>query len=154
MIVVIKEYYDHKGHKFKTVTDMCKYWNIKPDTYKYRIRIGKTVEEALTLPMHSFFNSKPVQDHQGNWFNSVIKMTEAWGVSSPQLYHDRRQKGWTLEEALVGKRKDKIITDHNGKVFKSVKDMVDYWNVPIKTYYTRRYCGWSLEECLTGRKVG
>lgn len=41
---------DHLGGEFPTVMSMCAKWGIKPSTYKMRIKLGWTVEEALTKP--------------------------------------------------------------------------------------------------------
>lgn len=39
---------DHIGNKFTSVNAMCKYWGVNLGTYKYRVRHGLSVEEALT----------------------------------------------------------------------------------------------------------
>ena len=41
-----KVIYDHKGNKFKSEKEMCKYWNISYCTYKDRKRRGWTLEEC------------------------------------------------------------------------------------------------------------
>lgn len=39
---------DHVGNKFTSVNAMCKYWDVNLGTYKYRVKHGLFVEEALT----------------------------------------------------------------------------------------------------------
>lgn len=39
---------DHVGNKFTSVNAMCKYWDVNLGTYKYRVKQGLSVEEALT----------------------------------------------------------------------------------------------------------
>lgn len=39
---------DHVGNKFTSVNAMCKYWDVNLGTYKYRVKHGLSVEEALT----------------------------------------------------------------------------------------------------------
>ena len=97
--------YDHKGRKFNTLIDMCRFWNISPSTYKYRRQCGKSVEEALTAKAYHEYNGKPVTDHEGNVFPTVRKMMQHWGIEEPELYYARKSHGWTLEERLTGIRK-------------------------------------------------
>lgn len=39
---------DHVGNKFTSVNAMCKHWDVNSGTYKYRVKHGLSVEEALT----------------------------------------------------------------------------------------------------------
>ena len=39
---------DHVGNKFTSVNAMCKHWDVNLGTYKYRVKHGLSVEEALT----------------------------------------------------------------------------------------------------------
>lgn len=39
---------DHVGNKFTSVNAMCKHWGVNLGTYKYRVKHGLSVEEALT----------------------------------------------------------------------------------------------------------
>ena len=39
---------DHLGSTFKSANKMCEHWNVYRFTYEYRIKHGKSVEEALT----------------------------------------------------------------------------------------------------------
>lgn len=40
--------YDHEGNEFKSIKDMCKWYNITTDKYRRRISRGWTLEKALT----------------------------------------------------------------------------------------------------------
>lgn len=40
--------FDHVGNKFTSVNAMCKHWDVNLGTYKYRVKHGLSVEEALT----------------------------------------------------------------------------------------------------------
>lgn len=44
---------DHLGNKFKCWTEMCDYWNMDYSTFKYRIKNGWKVQEALLTPIIS-----------------------------------------------------------------------------------------------------
>ena len=39
---------DHVGNKFTSVNAMCKHWDVNLGTYKYRVKHGLSIEEALT----------------------------------------------------------------------------------------------------------
>ena len=41
---------DHLGKEFASMTDMCKYWKIDFKKYRDRIKLGWTLEDALTEP--------------------------------------------------------------------------------------------------------
>ena len=49
----LKETQDHKGKTYRCCQDMCTAYNIKPNTYRNRIKKGMTVEQALTRPVGS-----------------------------------------------------------------------------------------------------
>ena len=107
-----KECVDHKGHKFRTVLAMCKYWKVEPTTFQYRIKCGKSLEFALTAPSYSNYTVPKkgiVKDHEGNEFYSVKEMLEHWGIEYSSLYYNRKRNGWTLEECLTGIRKRKVV---------------------------------------------
>ena len=42
-----KVIYDHKGNKFKSITEMCRHWNIHYQTYVDRKHRGWSLEECL-----------------------------------------------------------------------------------------------------------
>ncbi len=142
---------DHKGRKFKTRKAMCEFWGVGPSTFSYRMKIGRSLEFALTASSHERCRGKLVEDHMGNKFNSVIEMIEYWGVSTPFLFYLRKKKGCSLEECLTGIQHPAY--DHKGNRFNSVTDMIEHYHISKGTYYTRKNKGWTLEECLLGRVV-
>lgn len=72
-----KQTTDHLGNEFNSIIDKCKYWNIKPETYKGRIKLGYSEKDALTLPL----KNNIVKDFLGNEFSSIFKMCKYWGVN-------------------------------------------------------------------------
>jgi hypothetical protein len=64
---------DHKGNKFKSEKEMCKYWDVKYSVYRNRKHYGWTLEECLK-------GRTVVYDHLGNKFNREINMCKYWGV--------------------------------------------------------------------------
>lgn len=72
-----KHVVDHLGNEFNSIVDKCKYWNIKQETYKGRIKLGYSEKDALTLPL----KDNTIKDFLGNEFPSVYKLCEYWKVS-------------------------------------------------------------------------
>ena len=103
----------------------------------------------------NIFESKEIYDHFGNSFESEEAMCNYWNTDS-SLYNIRRQEGWSLEEALTGKKRERIsknkVYDHLGNEFNSIESMCSFWNIPSGTYRMRIKRGWSQEEALTGKK--
>ena len=143
--------YDHNGKKFKNKKEMCKHWKISPGAFTYRIKCGRSLKDALTMPPYAEYKGTKVKDHTGREFNSLIEMIEFWDVSSPTLFYQRRKKGCSLEECLTGIQHPAY--DHKGNRFNSVKDMLEHYGILSATYYTRKNKGWTLEECLLGKAV-
>lgn len=41
---------DHTGRKFDTQKDMARYWGISINTFRVRVKLGWSIEDALTKP--------------------------------------------------------------------------------------------------------
>ena len=97
---------DHQGNYFDTTKDMLEYWGIPRRVYNKRLSKGLSLEEALTLPPANIRGTRKCKDHLGNEYASKGDMVKAYGVK----YHTFAKRlclGWSLEEALTGKRREK-----------------------------------------------
>ena len=152
---------DHLGNQFKSVSAMTRHYGIPRPTYTSRIKLGWSVEEALTIPiLKEGGNYKPnnslvgVGDHLGNKFNNKVQMAKHWGISSAQLYN-RLSSGMSLAEALTkptisrGKYKKREVVDHKGNSYRSVAQMARSYGISSITLHERLKRGWSIEESLT-----
>ena len=54
--------HDHLGEKFYSKTTMCEHWRVSSKVFEYRISHGWTQEEALTKPVRTQQNRKPVEE--------------------------------------------------------------------------------------------
>ena len=97
---------DHLGNKFDSVSSMIEYWGISRNAYLGRRAKGLPLEEILTKPVKSLKRLKEYKDFEGNVFSTKAEMAEHWGVNYSTL-RNRLRLGWSLEEALTGKRKKK-----------------------------------------------
>lgn len=144
---------DHLGNQYPTTSAMCTYWGIPRTTYTQRIKRGWTVEEALT-DTGQCERFIPCTDHTGRKFPSLNAMCRFWYVAK-NTYNDRRERGWTLEEALTGTgpyRQGTPCTDHLGQTFTSKAAMCEHWGTTRDSYDARLKRGWTLEEALNGRR--
>ena len=143
------ECYDHLGNHFNTITAMCRYWNVNPVLYQNRMRIGWSVEDALTKPEKEM--KKECTDHLGNRFESISAMCNHYGTTKSR-YSRLLKQGESLEYALTSKGfkfKHQKCTDHEGNEFVSFAAMCKYWNIPETTYKHREEKGMTVKEILT-----
>lgn len=42
---------DHEGRHFRSIREMCRWWGILSDTYRYRRNRGFDKKTALTMPL-------------------------------------------------------------------------------------------------------
>lgn len=151
---------DHKGNKFASIKDMCKYWNIPKGTYGARIRNGWSKQEALETLVGAAYHGgfkiapykepqekiQPVNDHLGNTFKSEESLCLHWDISI-QIYKVRLQRNWSQKEALETPAPFGD-TDHMGHVFKTKNDMYEYWKISGSRYVNRIKAGWSQKDAL------
>ena len=83
---------------------MAKEYGVSLVTLLKLLDKGKTSEEATYLLSQRNSKRGNYEDHLGVKFSSRAKMFEAYGVNSATFYR-RMENGWSLEEALTGKRK-------------------------------------------------
>lgn len=110
---------DHKGKEYESIKELAKAYHISRMALESRLRGNWDLEEALTKPVNKGIRRKILIDHEGNRYNTIGKMAEAWGIGTDAL-QSRLRRFWSLEDALTtplgekrkkrGKNKDK-----NGK---------------------------------------
>ena len=144
---------DHEGNEFKSISEMCRHWNISPATYAGRARQGYGLEQCLTMERRHG-PEKPVTDHLGNSYPNSTAMFKAYGINGTVYKYRHVVKGWSLEATLTTPLGDTdkagahACTDHLGNAFPSKKAMCEHWHVPRNVYFLRKKAGKSLSECL------
>lgn len=98
-----KECVDFRGKVFPSMAIMAKEYGVTQTSILNHMKGGKTPAEALKHILTSKTTSKGVSDHLGNLFTSRISMAEHWNVN-PYTVETRLRRGWSLEEALTGKK--------------------------------------------------
>ena len=139
---------DHLGNKFNSVIEMCKHWNISSKNYNHRIRMGWSVESALTTPVNG--TKLPKIDHLGNVFDTIDSMCKYWGIEYSTLKR-RIESGWSLEDALTRPSQRGICYDHKGIAYDNLDDMCNAYGVSKATFQSRIKRGHTLGEALIGK---
>lgn len=94
---------DFKGNVFPSLQSMAKEYEVSHASILYHIRKGKTSAEALKHLLTEGKGKRKVTDHKGNSFSSNTEMAKYYNVNF-DTFRDRIKRGWSLEEALTGKR--------------------------------------------------
>lgn len=101
---------DHLGNKYKTYSKMAEAYGVNYPLFMNRIRNGWSLERALVPEKISIINntrhSKECVDHLGNSFPTQTEMVNYYGVGHSKFLK-RMGSGWSLEEALTGKKKER-----------------------------------------------
>lgn len=147
---------DHTGQEFKSISDMCKKWNIGRSTYNARIKQGWTIEKALTTKAKKIdIIQKEHKDHLGNTYPSLTKMCEHYGITH-YTFHTRVNKlGWSVEKALTTSNtiNATTCTDNMGHTFPSLADMCHFYGIPAYKLQGKKLDNEQLHKCLISQFV-
>lgn len=149
---------DHLGNTYASKTAMCEAYNISHTVFFARVRLGWSLEQALTTPVNNQpTNSKSIKDHTGKEFKSVSAMCKHWGIKQ-NTYNARIKQGWSVEKTLTTATKSiKIVKkqsiDHLGNKYPSMTAMCNAYNITHYTFASRLNLGWTLEQALTTPQI-
>ena len=108
---------DHKGNIFESKNEMYKYYNLRKQTVKSRLKMGWSLEQSLTTPTKRFVSCLTrlpkkeneskfhPMDHLGNNYKHVHEYPKYWGIdpSGVRIDHFNRP----LEKALTTHLKER-----------------------------------------------
>ena len=97
---------DFNGKVFPSLTAMCKEYGVSRESVTLYMNKGMSPGDAIRGLLSRRNNKSKVVDHLGNEFSSYSKMLEYWGVFGATFRY-RMKSGWSLEEALTGKKSNK-----------------------------------------------
>ncbi len=141
---------DHNGTTFKSLVEMCTYYNISVPAYLLRLRLGWNKQDALEKPTQK----KKVKDHKGIKYNSMQDMCTAYNKSIDQVRY-RLKHNWSLEAALESPVDKTRITkktsceDHLGIKYTSKSEMCASYGISKALFEYRLSKNWTLEDALT-----
>lgn len=89
------------GIVYKNFSELATDYGFNPAYLSRRLSQGSSLDKIIP-----YYSRKKVSDHLGNRYRNVEDMLVHWSISL-KVYRKRKEKGWSLEEVLTGKRKDK-----------------------------------------------
>lgn len=102
-----KEYTDFRGIVFTSASSMAKEYGVSSSALLQLLDKGKSSEEVTLYLFQKSQGIGRFKDHLGNEFLTRSEMLKVYGVKH-QTFSKRLRLGWSLEEALTGKRNKKI----------------------------------------------
>ena len=143
---------DHLGNKYRSISAMCRKYEVSISGYKHKIENGLSIEEALTGGLRA------VYDHLGNKYINKVEMCKAYNLSS-SVFAYRIRNGWALEEALTTPKhktrldKGNICYDAEGNIYRSKLEMCEAHGVNYATFNARIRRGEGIEEALRTKET-
>lgn len=141
---------DHLGNEYGSILEMCQAYGIRVDTFKYRLKHGSSLEDALTRTPSMVTTNIPCQDHLGNQYISQTEMARAYGLTKEQFIA-RKRNGWDTERILTtpinGGRSDNSFV-FNDVTYSSKKDFCEKNGLNYDVFIHRTNAGMSIEEAL------
>lgn len=132
---------DHLGQTWPSISEMCRHWGVKQQTYRMRIRMGFTVEDALTAPIKKINTAKQQwTDHNGITYPSLNAMCKAHGTTRTRFSTRVNDLGWSVEKALTTKE---VIVNrkpirYGDLTFPSAADAANYYGVPVYRFQGKK----------------
>ena len=145
--------YDHLGNEYKNWKHLAESYKIPEKTFRWRMRNGWGLMEALTTPVDRSNNRKKngVKDHMGNTYVNKTQMAEHYGLTIRQFL-DREGKGWSLQKILttpIGDGRRIEWFDHLGKHYNSFSEMCNAYGKNKSSVRESLKRGKPLEYALT-----
>ena len=141
---------DHLGNEYGSTLEMCRAYGIRVDTFKYRLKRGSTLEDALTRVPSMVTTNIPCQDHLGNQYISQAEMARAYGLTKEQFIA-RKRNGWDIERILttpISGGRNSNSFELNGVSYSSKKEFCEKNGLNYDTFIHRTNAGMSIEEAL------
>lgn len=145
---------EYNGNKFKSLRNLCDFYNVPYYAIYFRISKGYSLEEALTEPV----KNNRIVEFEGKKFKSTREFCRYYNLNVT-TFCNRRNMGWTIEECVYGKAnkydRPKLMgeIEFEGKKYKNFKSLCEDYKVNYKNCKMRHYRGWTLEECIYGKGV-
>lgn len=143
---------DHTGQSYKSISSMCKAWNMTRTTYNARIKNGWSVEKALTTPQKEVnIKKQKWTDHNGVEYASLNQMCNAYGITHHTFSTRINKLGWDLEKALTMPNViyAKECTDYRGRIFPTKNDMAHFYGFPAYMLHGKNSSDEHIEKIIT-----
>ena len=141
------------GKYFLSISELCRTYNIKTNTFYKRRERGFTFAECIFgRDKEEKYVPEPhrVYDHLGNVFHSEIEMCDYHNISFG-TYRCRKNKGWNIERCLSPNRQYKDSHGNQifylGKNYESTKSLCNAFNINYNSF--QRYKSYNKLDTKT-----
>ncbi len=132
---------DHLCHKFKSKSDMCRYWGILPCVFSYRKSKGWSIKKCLTVKSTATPSKKKTTTPSKKKTATPSKKKTA---TSRKKKYDFNAPTETLFKIIDG-----VVYDHKGNCFSNLSEMLKVYGVSEAQFYDRFFIKkWDLERSL------
>jgi len=150
--------YTHKGVAASTFQKrMKKGWSLHECVYGKAKTKKQTTQDAEPKNTSTKSTTENHIVFEGNSYSSISALCRAKKVSHG-TFRKRKNKGWSIEECVYGRKKDRKNTkpiEFRGIIYPSYRDLCKKYNVEYAKFVSRKNVGkWSIEECIFGRNEG
>ena len=150
------------GESFPSESAAARRHNVNPDTFRLRLKAGKTPEQAAGLEDLGCptTRAKPVRfRHRGKSYSykSRTSAATAWSLSVTCVHHRLDVLGWSPQRALTTpsdsnrNNRQRIAFRHNNRSYRydSIRAAATAWNIKYVTTKSRLRKGWSHGRTFT-----
>lgn len=98
---------DHMGIKYDSFTQMCQHYGKSTSTIRYRLRCGKTLKEALTMPEKHKSSNQLI--YKETTYSSITELLFKYSISESMYRRQKRKHpNHTVTEIIDNILKDKL----------------------------------------------
>lgn len=132
-----------KGIQFNKKKDACAYFGVNQVTVKYRLRNGKSLDEAFA-PVGQY---NPIVV-EGVQYKNIKDASLHYNIKS-EVVRARLYMGWPIDKAFkTPVRSCRRPVCIEGKMFASTKEACEYYDINYSTVKYRLNKDWTIEEAL------
>lgn len=140
------------GKQFPSLKAAADSYGVTTNDISRRLRWGWTPEQAVGLEPHRRRANRGVAiEWNGKQYPSIRALAVAVGEAEG-TFAKRLREGWTVHEAVTGKRKrpptHANAIEFRGAKFDSLTSLADHHNVKRLVFSKRIARGWSMEQAL------
>lgn len=150
------------GQAFPSESAAARHHNVNPDTFRLRLKAGKTPEQAAEIENLGCptTKAKPVRfRHRGKLYSYKSRTTAAkvWGLSETCVTYRLDVLGWSPRRAITTpsdsnrNNRQRIAFRHNGCDYRydSIKAAASSWGITYATAKSRIRKKWSYRRTFT-----
>ncbi len=143
-----------RGKQYASRSALCRAYGVRPDNFEARRKAGWSLEEALDLVKRPKVYNKPLKPVTafGKKYTCLSEACRFLGKDVKRVYNRISELGWSLEDALTGKRSDPhggwTIYTVNGGKYVGQEALAKAHGLTKKQFSSRLRRGHTLEQAL------